>query len=149
MLAAGPGFLFVDEARTVRELAQFEAGCSDVRMNDGDPQGRFCAGTMAYDESPGAGALYRLELDGSCWWGGGAVKRYDPDGSLLLRVPLPAQPPTSCAFGGPDRTTLFVTTARAGLDEAARTRQPDSGRVFAIDGLGVRALPCKPYRGQV
>jgi sugar lactone lactonase YvrE len=37
-------------------------------MNDGacDPQGRFWAGTMAYDESPGAGALYRLELDGTC-----------------------------------------------------------------------------------
>jgi sugar lactone lactonase YvrE len=37
-------------------------------MNDGacDPQGRFWAGTMAYDESPGAGVLYRLELDGSC-----------------------------------------------------------------------------------
>ena len=37
-------------------------------MNDGayDLQGRFWAGTMAYDESPGAGALYRLELDGSC-----------------------------------------------------------------------------------
>ena len=37
-------------------------------MNDGacDPQGRFWAGTMAYDESPGAGVLYRLELDGRC-----------------------------------------------------------------------------------
>ena len=50
------------------ELAQPEAGRDDVRMNDGacDPQGRFWAGTMAYDESPGAGALYRLELDGTC-----------------------------------------------------------------------------------
>ena len=37
-------------------------------MNDGacDPQGRFWAGTMAYDEAPGAGSLYRLELDGRC-----------------------------------------------------------------------------------
>jgi sugar lactone lactonase YvrE len=37
-------------------------------VNDGacDPQGRFWAGTMAHDESPGAGVLYRLELDGTC-----------------------------------------------------------------------------------
>ena len=68
VLAAGPGFLFVGEDGSVQELAQPEVGRTDVRMNDGacDPQGRFWAGTMAYDESPGAGALYRLELDGSC-----------------------------------------------------------------------------------
>jgi sugar lactone lactonase YvrE len=68
VLAAGPGFLFIDDAGSVCELAQPEADRTDVRMNDGacDPQGRFWAGTMAYDESPGAGALYRLELDGSC-----------------------------------------------------------------------------------
>ena len=68
VLAAGPGFLFADETGSVHELAQPEAGRTDVRMNDGacDPQGRFWAGTMAYDESPGGGALYRLELDGSC-----------------------------------------------------------------------------------
>jgi sugar lactone lactonase YvrE len=68
VLAAGQGFLFVDEAGAVRELVQPEAGDLSVRMNDGacDPQGRFWAGTMAYDESPGAGTLYRLELDGRC-----------------------------------------------------------------------------------
>ena len=66
--AAGPGFLFVAPSGAVVELAQPEAGRADVRMNDGacDPQGRFWAGTMAYDESPGAGVLYRLELDGTC-----------------------------------------------------------------------------------
>jgi sugar lactone lactonase YvrE len=225
VLAAGQGFLFLDDAGQVRELAQPEAGRTDVRMNDGacDPQGRFWAGTMAYDEAPGAGVLYRLELDGSCtavltgltisngigwspdgtamylndsgtasiyafgfdgssgaisdrrtlvhieepgvapdgltvdeeggiWaalWGGGAVNRYRPDGSLLESIELPVERPTSCAFGGPDRATLFVTTARVDLDEAALSRQPEAGRVFAIDGLGVRGLPCLPYRGAV
>jgi sugar lactone lactonase YvrE len=225
VLAAGPGFLFVDEAGGIRELAQPATGGAEVRMNDGacDPQGRFWAGTMAYDESPGAGSLYRLELDGSCetvltgltisngigwspgedtmylndsgtgcveafrfdaatgaiserrtlvhveqpgavpdgltvdedggiWvalWGGSAVHRYAPDGSLLTRVEIPVERPTSCAFGGPERSTLFVTTARAGLDDAARARQPDAGLLFSIDGLGVRGLPCQPYRGRI
>src|SRR5919201_2076448 len=38
-----------------------------VRMNDGgcDPQGRFYAGSMAYDESPGRGRLWRLDHDGT------------------------------------------------------------------------------------
>jgi sugar lactone lactonase YvrE len=37
-----------------------------IRMNDGgcDPQGRFWCGTMAYDETAGAGSLYRVEADG-------------------------------------------------------------------------------------
>jgi sugar lactone lactonase YvrE len=224
VLAAGTGFLHVDDAGTVRELAQPEAGRSDVRMNDGacDAHGRFWAGTMAYDESPGAGALYRLELDGRCttvltgltisngigwsadgatmyladsgtgrvdafdfdaisgdinrrrtivaidepgvapdgltvdedggiWvalWGGGAVRRYGPDGALLTTLPLPVERPTSCAFGGPDRSTLFVTTARQGLDDSALSRQPHAGRVFRIEGLGVRGAPCALYRGR-
>ena len=224
VLAAGPGFLFVGDDESVRELAQPEAGRSDVRMNDGacDPQGRFWAGTMAYDESPGAGTLYRLELDGSCttmltgltiangigwspdatvmylndsgtgcverfsfdgdsgaitdrrtlvhsdrpgvvpdgltvdaqggiWvamWGGGAVDRYSPDGTLLASLRLPVERPTSCAFGGPGMATLFVTTARDGSDDE-RERQPDAGHVFSIVGLGVRGLACEPYRGHI
>lgn len=38
-----------------------------IRMNDAvcDPQGRFWAGTMALDAAPGAGALHRVNLDGS------------------------------------------------------------------------------------
>lgn len=224
VLAAGPGFLFVDDAGTVFELAQPEAGHDHVRMNDGacDPQGRFWAGTMAHDESPGAGVLYRLELDGTCttvltgltisngigwspdgntmylsdsgtcridafdfdavsgdlsrrrtivqitepgvapdgltvddagdlWvamWGGGAVRRYSPAGSVLVTVPIPVDRPTSCAFGGPRSATLFVTTAREGLDDPALARQPDAGRVFCVRGLGVTGPPCSIYRGQ-
>ena len=36
-----------------------------VRMNEGgcDPDGRFYSGSMAYDQHPGAGSLYRLDPD--------------------------------------------------------------------------------------
>jgi sugar lactone lactonase YvrE len=38
-----------------------------IRMNDGgcDPDGRFYCGSMAHDKTAGAGALYRLDQDGS------------------------------------------------------------------------------------
>jgi sugar lactone lactonase YvrE len=38
-----------------------------IRMNEGgcDPDGRFYCGSMAYDQRPGAAALYRLDPDGT------------------------------------------------------------------------------------
>src|ERR1700677_1596662 len=63
--AAVQAFLFVDECGAVTELASLTDAPTGVRFNDGacDERGRFWVGTMAYDKSPGAGALYRLELD--------------------------------------------------------------------------------------
>jgi sugar lactone lactonase YvrE len=102
LLAAGQGFLFVDEAGSVRELVQPEAGHVNVRMNDGacDPQGRFWAGTMAYDESPGAGTLYCLELDGRC-------------STVLAGLTI------SNGIGwSPDGGTMYLSDSGAGLVEA-------------------------------
>ena len=90
-----------------------------------------------------------VDDEGGIWvalWNGEAIHRYAPDGSLLASVQLPVDRPTSCAFGGPRRDTLFVTTARTDLDDDALARQPHAGKVFAIDGLGARALPCLPCR---
>jgi sugar lactone lactonase YvrE len=66
--AAGQGFAHVAEDGRVTVLAEPEAGQGGrTRMNDGacDPQGRFWAGSMAYDERPGAGTLYRMDHDGT------------------------------------------------------------------------------------
>jgi sugar lactone lactonase YvrE len=50
-----------------RRLATVPEARPELRFNDGkcDPRGRFRAGTMAYDEAAGAGALYCLEADGN------------------------------------------------------------------------------------
>jgi sugar lactone lactonase YvrE len=92
-----------------------------------------------------------VDAEGTLWvalWGGGTLRRYAPDGAPLAALPMPVDRPTSCAFGGSDGSTLFITTAREGLDDRALARQPDAGRVFRVDGLGVSGPPSAPYRGQ-
>ena len=182
--------------------------------------GRFFAGTMAFDERAGAGALYRLDLDGTVttvldgltisngigwspddrtvyladsgpglvwafdydlgagtfdrqrmlldftgddgvadgltvdddgclWtalWGGGQVRRYSPEGDLLAVVEVPAENTSSCAFAGPARDLLVISTSAQGLDDAARAAQPDAGRLFTTRP-GVTGPAAFPYRG--
>jgi xylono-1,5-lactonase len=66
-------------------------------------------------------------------WDGWVVRRYGPDGTLLLEVDLPCARVTKLAFGGSDLKTAFVTTARTGLDQAAMAAQPGAGGLFAFD----------------
>ncbi|MBI4891487.1 MAG: SMP-30/gluconolactonase/LRE family protein [Acidobacteria bacterium] len=63
LAAAQSGFWTVDEATGAKvKVAEYAGACAKIRMNDGkaDAQGRFWAGTMAFDMRPGAGALYRM-----------------------------------------------------------------------------------------
>ena len=60
-------FALADGADTeLRPLGELWAD-PEVRFNDGgcDPQGRFYCGSMAYDNSDGAGSVYRLDPDGT------------------------------------------------------------------------------------
>ena len=75
-----------------------------------------------------------IDAAGNLWsaqWGAGRVACYAPDGTFVRAVSFDA-PHTSCpAFGGPDLTMLFVTTAQEGLDAAALSLVPLSGQTFA------------------
>jgi sugar lactone lactonase YvrE len=228
LLAADGGFTHLAADGTARVLVTLagEGGTATsggTRMNDAacDPAGRFYAGTMAFDERAGAGALYRLDTDGTVttvldgltvsngidwspdgrtvyladsgpgvvhafdydpgtggfsagrvllefagddgvadgltvddegclWtalWGGGQVRRWSPDGELLAVVEVPGVAQTSsCAFAGPGRDLLVVSTSAEGLDDAARAAQPDAGRLFTARP-GVTGPPARPYRG--
>ena len=75
-------------------------------------------------------------------WDGWGVRRYAPDGTLLLHVPLPCARVTKIAFGGADFRTAYVTTARIGLDAAALAHQPLAGSLFAFAApVAGRLLP--------
>lgn len=65
-------------------------------------------------------------------WGGWGGRRYAPDGSLVESVRLPCANVTKIAFGGPDLTTAYATTARDNMDDAALADQPLAGGLFAF-----------------
>ncbi|MDR5751656.1 MULTISPECIES: SMP-30/gluconolactonase/LRE family protein [unclassified Caballeronia] len=74
-----------------------------------------------------------VDRDGGLWnaqWGGARVVRYAPDGRETARIDVPSAQPSCVAFGGAALDTLFVTSARVGLDEAALQRDPHAGGVF-------------------
>jgi sugar lactone lactonase YvrE len=223
VLAIRDGFATLDpKTGAVELLAPVDADNVDSRMNDGacDAYGRFWAGTMAEDETPGAGALYRLDPDGSVtkmldgvtmsngvdwsldgtlmyyidtatqgidvfdfdgeagtmsgrrqliavdpkagapdgltvdaegflWvalWGGSAVHRYAPDGTLDKALPLPAKLITSMAFGDDDLDSLYVSSAGAYLSPQEQAEQPHAGKLFRLDP-GVRGRPANGFGG--
>lgn len=84
-----------------------------------------------------------VDADGNFWnaqWGGSRVACYSPTGEFLREVKFDA-PHTSCpAFGGPDLTRLFCTTALEGMSPEARARSPNAGKVFSVEGVA-KGLP--------
>ncbi len=67
-------------------------------------------------------------------WGGACVTCHDPESAAeLLRIPLPTAHITNVAFGGPQLETLYVSSARFGLDATSLAAQPLAGALFAID----------------
>ena len=75
-------------------------------------------------------------------WDGWGVRRYSPDGSMMLHVDFPCARVTKVAFGGPDLTTAYVTTARTGLSDDELTRQPLAGSLFQFEAPAAgRVLP--------
>lgn len=60
----------------------------------------------------------------------------------MITIPEVLQP-TSVAFGGKDLEILFVTSARIYWSAELEAKYPQSGRLIAITGLGVKGLPSR------
>jgi len=76
-----------------------------------------------------------VDTDACIWvahFSGARVTRYAPDGRALQTIELPTSMVTSCAFGGRDFRTLFITTATVALNPQQLEEQPLAGALFAI-----------------
>lgn len=62
------------------------------------------------------------------FWGGSRVQRFDPTGQPSGFVELPCEQVTSCAFFGPDLTSLAITTAAIGQED-----NPAAGLTYVFD----------------
>ena len=224
VVAVERGFVLEAADGSLETLPELWGKRVGIRMNEGgcDPDGRFYAGSMAYDQAEGKGegrgAVFRLDAaghvevvlehvtisnglgwspdgalayyndtptgrtdvfdysreqgltgrrpfaqvndesgannpDGLCvdaeggvWtalFGGSAVRRYAPDGTLDAVVEVGARQVTACTFGGPDLDQLFITTSRENL---ADDDDPAAGSLF-LHVPGVKGLPVLPYAG--
>ncbi len=100
---------------------------------------------LSFEDAPGRPDGLCVDSEGGLWIalnGAGLVRRYTPEGELTFEVEVPAPNVTACAFGGPDRRTLFITTSRKGVPG----EEDASGSVFAADP-GVRGREVYEFRG--
>lgn len=85
-----------------------------------------------------------------CYWvamfEGARVLRLSPGGNVLLEVRLPVRCPTMPCFGGADRRTLYITTAREKRPADELAAQPLAGCVLALR-VDVPGLPANAYQG--
>ncbi len=88
-----------------------------------------------------------VDANGGLWnaqWGGRRVVRYASDGRETVRIDVPTAQPSCVAFGGAQLDTLYVTSARIGVDTALDAH---SGGVFAAQ-LGARGIAESRFAGK-
>jgi sugar lactone lactonase YvrE len=90
---------------------------------------------FAIDEAAGYPDGITVDREGNIWvahWAGARVSCWAPDGQCLANLTFPADNITSIAFGGPDLSTMLVTSAREGVSLEGLQGRPQSGAAFLI-----------------
>jgi sugar lactone lactonase len=105
-----------------------------------DPANAMPIGNPAtlYDHRGGTGGLDGAVVDaeGLIWnarWGGSCIDVYAPTGERVRTIAVPAKQPSCPVFVGKALDRLLVTTASEGMDEAAKSADPQHGNTFILD----------------
>lgn len=131
-----------------RQLYYVDSGTQRLDVLDVRPDGSLENRRQVVKFHPDEGTPDGMCMDeeGCLWvalWGGSAVERVSPEGRRLERVDLPVPMVTSCAFGGPDLRTLYITTSKLETDER---EHPQAGALFTYRSE-VPGRLMTPYRG--
>jgi sugar lactone lactonase YvrE len=123
-----------------------------VDVFDFDAAAGRISGRRAFAEIDPADGLpdgLAVDAEDGVWvalFGGGALRRYGPDGALDVVIELPVTNPTCPTFGGPELDVLFVTSARHRLSAAQLAAEPLAGAVLGLRP-GVRGRAAHPFAG--
>jgi sugar lactone lactonase YvrE len=133
------GFALEDADGTLTHLDELWTD-DQVRMNEGgcDPDGRFYCGSMAYDQQPDAGALYRLDPDLSVHVVLENVTvsnglEWSPDGSLAYYNDTATYQISVFDYG----TDAGLTNRRVFVDLSGEEKRPDGLTVDEQGGVWV------------
>jgi sugar lactone lactonase YvrE len=77
-----------------------------------------------------------IDVAGNYWsaqFEGARVLRFSAAGEVTGVIHVPARRVTMVAFGGPQMTTLFITTARENASAEELQRYPHAGGIFSIE----------------
>jgi sugar lactone lactonase YvrE len=149
-VAISNGLAWSTDSRT---LYYIDSPTRIVRAFDFDPDsGAVSNPRVAIRFSPEDGFPDGMTTDseGMLWvaeWGGACMGRWNPlTGERLARIDVPAPHTTSCCFGGPDLSDLYITSARVDLDEATLEQYPLSGSLFRCRP-GISGAPSSSFAG--
>jgi len=92
-----------------------------------------------------------IDSEGMIWialWGGYSVSRWDPNtGELISMVTVDSKNVSSCAFGGKNLDTLYITTAKTQVSPEALNEHPYSGGLFVVKP-GVKGIKANLFTDQ-
>lgn len=104
---------------------------------------------LELNEQDGCPDGMTTDAAGGLWiaqWDAGKLTRRDAEGKVLQTIHLPCSQVSSCTFGGPDLTTLYVTTAATGLSQQQLEREPLAGGLFAIE-MNITGVAADVFNG--
>lgn len=120
-----------------RTIRAYNYGAGDEALDEP----RVLVDTEPFGSGPDGATV---DADGCLWVAlvqVGKIARFAPGGLLDRMIDAPTDMPSCVAFGGPDLSTLYVTSIRDSGSGRAISRHPHGGSLFAIEGLGVAGLP--------